>query len=175
VFEITKTASGYATTPTILYSFCAQTNCTDGASPFAGLIADANGDLFGTTRAGGAHGGGTVFELAKSATGYASTPTVLYSFCAQTNCTDGELPAAGLILDAAGNLFGTTEGGGVHGEGGTVFEVTFFAGTPGKANCIGKSVSALTQQYGGLANAAAALGYSSVLVLQNTIASYCAG
>jgi hypothetical protein len=65
--------------------------------------------------------------------------------------------------------------GGAHGEGGTVFEVTFFAGTPGKANCIGESVSALTQQYGGLANAAAALGYSSVLVLENTIASYCAG
>jgi probable HAF family extracellular repeat protein len=50
-----------------------------------------------------------------------------------------------------------------------------FAGTPGKANCHGKSVSALAQQYGGLDHAAAALGYSSVQVLQNGIAEYCAG
>jgi hypothetical protein len=148
----------------------------------AGLIADANGDLFGTTLFGGPNAtdggsapGGTVFEIAKTASGYATTPTILYSFCAQTNCTDGANPFAGLIADAHGDLFGTSEVGGAHGEGGTVFEVTFFAGTPGQANCIGKSVLALTQQYHGLANAAAVLGYSSLLVLQNAIASYCAG
>jgi hypothetical protein len=49
------------------------------------------------------------------------------------------------------------------------------AGTPGAANCHGRSVSALAQEYGGLATAAAALGYSSVQVLQNDIAAYCAG
>jgi YVTN family beta-propeller protein len=48
-----------------------------------------------------------------------------------------------------------------------------FAGTPGKANCYGQSASALTQQYGGLANAAAALGYPSVSALQNAIEAYC--
>ena len=50
-----------------------------------------------------------------------------------------------------------------------------FAGTPGRANCRGQSVSALAQQYGGLAAAAAALHYSSVQMLQNDIAVYCAG
>jgi hypothetical protein len=53
--------------------------------------------------------------------------------------------------------------------------VSLFAGTPGYSNCHGQSVSALAQQYGGLAAAAAALGYSSVPVLQNAIAEYCAG
>ena len=114
-----------------------------------------------------------MFEIAKTPSGYASTPTILFSFCAQTNCTDGANPFAGLIADPHGDLFGTSEVGGANG-GGTVFEITFFAGTPGRANCIGKSVSALAQQYGGLANAAATLGYSTVLVLQNAIARYCA-
>lgn len=59
------------------------------------------------------------------ATSGAWTEKVLYSFCAQTNCTDGEGPHAGLIFDAAGNLYGTTVGGGTHGDGwGTVFELT---------------------------------------------------
>jgi hypothetical protein len=76
VFEIAKTANGYASTPTTLVSF----NATNGAGPFGSLIADAHGDLFGTTAAGGANGGGTVFEgggtvfdIAKTAP-YASTP-----------------------------------------------------------------------------------------------------
>ena len=56
--------------------------------PFGGLIADANGDLFGTTDGGGANGDGTVFEIAKTATGYASTPTTLVSF----NGTNGQRP-----------------------------------------------------------------------------------
>jgi hypothetical protein len=62
-----------------------------------------------------------------------------------------------------------------------VFEITgsgfvprvLFAGTPGKANCHGKSVSALAREYGGLNNAAAALGYPSVSALQNAIEDYC--
>jgi uncharacterized repeat protein (TIGR03803 family) len=173
-----------------LYSFCAQggSNCTDGAAPVAGLIADAKGDLFGTTALGGAHriDGGTVFEIACTSfstvcTSYASTPTLLYSFCAQggSNCTDGAEPVAGLIADAKGDLFGTTDIGGAPGPG-TVFEVTdsgfvTFAGTPGQANCIGKSVSALAQQYGGLAHAADALDYSSVGHLQTAVANYCGG
>jgi hypothetical protein len=92
--------------------------------------------LFGTTGDGGAHGGGTVFEVAKTAGGYASTPTVLVSFCAQTNCTDGSNPFAGLTADAAGNLFGTILFGGAGNFDtgfGTVFEVTdsgFVTGTP---------------------------------------------
>jgi hypothetical protein len=189
VFEIAKTTTGYASTPTVLVSFCAQTNCVDGALPVAGLIADAAGNLFGTTggvaaSGGGANGQGTVFEVAKTTTGYASTPTVLVSFCAQTNCADGAVPRAGLIADAAGNLFGTTGGFlrlNTSFIGSTVFELSnsgfvvpvTFAGTPGKANCHGKSVSALAQQYRGLNAAAAALGYPDVGALQNAILTFC--
>ncbi len=107
VFEIAKTASGYASTPTTLVSF----NYTDGAAPHGGLIADGNGNLFGTTSEGGASVYGTVFEIAKTASGYASTPTTLVSF----NNTDGAYPLAGLIADGNGNLFGTTSEGGASG------------------------------------------------------------
>src|SRR6516165_3334251 len=75
VFEIVKTASGYASSPTTLVSF----NGTDGGSPFAGLIADRSGNLFGTTLEGGAYNDGTVLEIVKTASGYASTPTTLVS------------------------------------------------------------------------------------------------
>ena len=115
VFEIAKGNSGYASKPTVLASF----NGADGANPYAGLIADAAGDLFGTTSAGGAHGDGDVFEIAKTKAGYASTPTVLTSF----NGADGGVPRGGLIADAAGNLFGTTYQGGAEGDG-EVFEIT---------------------------------------------------
>ncbi len=116
VFEIKKTAAGYVGTPTTLVGF----NGADGAQPEASLIADSNGDLFGTTR-GGFVGGdnGTVFEIKKTAAGYASVPTTLVIF----NGDNGELPGGSLIADAEGDLFGTTEGGGPGGSG-TVFEIT---------------------------------------------------
>jgi uncharacterized repeat protein (TIGR03803 family) len=114
VFEIVKTASGYASTPTTLVSF----DGSNGAHPQGSLIADANGDLFGTTAYGGAYNDGTVFEIVKTASGYASTPTVLVSF----NSDDGANPYCSLIADANGDLFGTTVG--VTGGGGTVFEIT---------------------------------------------------
>jgi uncharacterized repeat protein (TIGR03803 family) len=126
VFEIVKTGSGYASAPIVLYSFCAQggASCTDGAQPSAGLVADASGNLFGTTDFGGANGRGTVFEIVKTTSGYASAPIVLYSFCAQggASCTDGAAPGGGLIADDAGNLFGATGEGGAHNAG-TVFEI----------------------------------------------------
>jgi uncharacterized repeat protein (TIGR03803 family) len=114
VFEIVKTAHGYASTPTTLVSF----NGTDGSNPSGSLIADAHGDLFGTTQNGGAYGDGTVFEIVKTAHGYASTPTTLVSF----NGTDGTVPVGSLIADAHGDLFGTTGGGGAN-KIGTVFEI----------------------------------------------------
>jgi uncharacterized repeat protein (TIGR03803 family) len=122
VFEIAKTARGYASTPKILVRFCALANCADGQFPVGDLLADADGNLFGATDVGGAHGGGTVFKIAKTARGYGSTPTILVSFCALANCADGDVPLAGVIADADGNLFGTTDGGGAH-NGGTVFEI----------------------------------------------------
>jgi uncharacterized repeat protein (TIGR03803 family) len=122
VFEIRKTRRGYANTPTILVSFCALANCADGGNPRAGLVADDDGNLFGTTTGGGAHGGGTVFEIRKTRRGYANTPSILASLCALANCADGEFPQGAVIADVDGNLFGTTGGGGAHG-GGTVFEI----------------------------------------------------
>jgi hypothetical protein len=119
VFEIVKTASGYASTPTTLFSFDGE----DGAAPIAGLLADASGDLFGTTQLGGANGSGTVFEIAKTSNGYASTPTTLISF----NSADGTAPSGNLIADTNGDLFGTTQLGGATGFG-TVFEVAKTAG-----------------------------------------------
>jgi uncharacterized repeat protein (TIGR03803 family) len=95
---------------TVLYSFCAHTKaavCTDGASPHAGVVFDQKGNLYGTTTGGGAHGYGTVFKLTPK-----GREAVLYSFCAQNNCTDGEYPYAGVILDLTGNLYGTTSSGG---------------------------------------------------------------
>lgn len=106
-------------TETVLYSFCSQENCTDGANPYSGLI-DVDGVLYGTTGTGGVagcggYGCGTVFSL-DPGTG---TETVLYAFCSRTNCTDGAEPLAGLIA-VDGKLYGTTAGGGTYGYG-TVF------------------------------------------------------
>ena len=129
VFELRppKPAGG-SWTETVLYSFCSAANCTDGKGPNGGLLQDAAGNLYGATAYGGANdaansGGGTLFKLAPPALeGGSWTETVLYSFCYAANCADGVRPNGGLIQDAAGNLYGTTYGGGDHGVG-VVFEL----------------------------------------------------
>ena len=122
-------AQGQSFTENVLYSFCPQSGCADGLRPYAGLIMDASGNLYGTTDEGGAKGYGSVFELVNSSGTYSEK--VLYSFCSQSNCADGELPYAGVIMDAAGNLYGTTSWGGatVGGYYGTVFELVNSSGT----------------------------------------------
>jgi uncharacterized repeat protein (TIGR03803 family) len=99
---------------TVLYSF---TGKTDGAKPIAGLTKDSLGNLYGTTTAGGANGNGVVFKLHKNAGKW--TEHVLYSFGPGT---DGAIPVAGVTLDAAGNLYGTTSAGGAYGYG-TIFKL----------------------------------------------------
>jgi uncharacterized repeat protein (TIGR03803 family) len=99
---------------TTLHSF----DSTDGATPFAGLILATDGNLYGTTGGQGTSGGGTVFKITPS-----GTLTTLYNFCARANCTDGNIPIAGLVQATNGNFYGTTLGGGVFLEG-TVFEIT---------------------------------------------------
>jgi uncharacterized repeat protein (TIGR03803 family) len=99
----------------ILHSFAAG---ADGANPQGGLVFDAaTGNLYGTTVNFGASPGtgccGTVFELKANPDGTWSH-SVLYSF---KGIPDGEAPEAGLTLDAAGNLYGTTSGGGAQGNG----------------------------------------------------------
>ena len=94
VFKITP--SGKLTT---IYGFCAQTGCADGKTPNGRLVQADDGNLYGTTNTGGANGYGTVFRLTRG-----GALTTLYSFCAQTNCADGEYPTAGLIQAIDGNL-----------------------------------------------------------------------
>jgi uncharacterized repeat protein (TIGR03803 family) len=115
VFNITP--SGTVTT---LYSFG---NGTDGANPYAGLVQDAAGNLYGTTEEGGANGAGTVFKLTPS-----GTFTTLYTFCSKSGCKDGGNPEAALVQATDGNLYGTTLYGGANcvpdGGCGTVFKIT---------------------------------------------------
>ena len=110
VFEVTPSG-----TETILHSFDA--NGTDGYSPFAALVLDKGGNLYGTTENGGTYDYGTVFELTP-----AGTETILYSFN-PGNGTDGYYPFSGLVLDKKGNLYGTTLFGGAYSYG-TVYKVT---------------------------------------------------
>ncbi len=91
---------------TTLYSF---TNGSDGGTPYAGVIRDAAGNLYGTAFFGGTGGFGTVFKLDPE-----NNFTVLYSF---TGGEDGGNPWGGLTIDASGNLYGTNSIGGISGNG----------------------------------------------------------
>jgi uncharacterized repeat protein (TIGR03803 family) len=129
VFQLIPGANGLWTEK-VLHSFGAG---EDGGNP-TGVILDAAGHLYGTTIAGGAHGGaGTVFRLEPEIDGQ-WLETVLHSFSYEGD--RGYNPWAGVAFDAAGNLYGTTSGGGTnHGhcisDGcGTVFQLT--PGTDGK-------------------------------------------
>jgi uncharacterized repeat protein (TIGR03803 family) len=117
VFECSP-AEGGEWTATVLHSF--NDIGKDGLEPYACLILDGSGNLYGTTLVGGAHGRGVVFELARAGDG-TWTEAVLHSF--DKEGPDGHDPYGGLIFDAAGNLYGTTEGGGPS-DAGTVFELT---------------------------------------------------
>src|SRR5579863_988321 len=95
----------------VVHSF---TDGSDGGNPLAGFTIDAAGYLYGTTNAGGASGMGTVFKVTGK-----GKEIVLHSF---TGGADGANPESSLVMDAAGNLYGTTIAGGASGAG-TVFRV----------------------------------------------------
>lgn len=110
---------------TVLHDFCSEADCADGHQPAAAPALDASGTLYGVTAIGGGHdidegklGGGVVFELTA-----AGEFMVLHAFCAQANCVDGEDPFAGVTLDPAGPVFGTTIKGGKFGKG-VLFELS---------------------------------------------------
>jgi uncharacterized repeat protein (TIGR03803 family) len=121
VFKIT--AGGTLTT---LYSFCSQSNCPDGNSPYAGLVQATDENFYGTTQYGGTSGNcggyncGTVFKITAG-----GTLTTLYSF----EGTDGAVPLATLVQATDGNFYGTTLYGGTSGNCGarrcgTIFKIT---------------------------------------------------
>ncbi len=157
----------------VLYRFCTVAfTCPDGSEPVAAPIVDVNGNIYGTTLAGG-NANGTMFELSPNKKGtkwklktvldlpgangtlaYAGqnlgqaydgesslytihngavirlthvqdvwSITTVYTFCQLANCADGSGASGDLAVDTAGNIFGTTPGGGAHGFG-TVFEIS---------------------------------------------------
>jgi uncharacterized repeat protein (TIGR03803 family) len=122
VFALSPPAAGKTRwTHTVLHSF---RGTPDGGEPFAGLIADAKGVLYGTTTSGGDSFNGTVFALSPPTAGETRwTKTVLYSF---RGTPDGRLPFAGLIADAKGVLYGTTAYGGIksRNDSGAVFALS---------------------------------------------------
>ncbi len=134
VFELTPQSDG-TWNETVLYNFQGSGfNLSDGATPTGSLIFDTAGNLYGTTSSGGfggndcnAGGGGTVFELSPSSDGGPWTETVLHTFkCATGN--DGANPYGALVIDAQGNLYGTTQLGGTANVG-TVYELSSSGGS----------------------------------------------
>jgi uncharacterized repeat protein (TIGR03803 family) len=118
VFEVSPNGTG-GWTETTLYSFCPVAGCADGQNPtYSYVMFDSQGNLYGTAFGGGANGYGVVFKLTNS--GGTWTESVLYSFA---NAPDGANPENGLIMDSAGNLYGSTHGGGGNGKG-CVYELS---------------------------------------------------
>jgi uncharacterized repeat protein (TIGR03803 family) len=122
VYKLTPTGTG-SYSETVLWSFSGG---ADGAGPRAGLVIDKSGNLYGTTVAGGGNGCtafgvgcGVVYKLMPTATG-AYSETVIYSFAGGA---DGARPNAGLIIDSAGGLYGTTSDGGANYVG-AVYKLT---------------------------------------------------
>jgi uncharacterized repeat protein (TIGR03803 family) len=107
----------------VLYSFGAN-GSGDGANPAttAGLVIDTQGNLYGTTTAGGAQGEGTVFEVSPGSGG-TWTEKVLYSFGESVSGDGKGNPNGGLVMDQDGNLYGTTAQGGVNNTG-SVFKLS---------------------------------------------------
>jgi uncharacterized repeat protein (TIGR03803 family) len=110
VFRLTPTGGG-----SVVYAFGAA-GAGDAAQPFGGLVQDGAGNLYGTTLAGGAHAAGAIYRISPG-----GTESLVYSFGADES--DGTVPYGGLVLDGAGNLWGTTSQGGAQGFG-TVFTVS---------------------------------------------------
>jgi hypothetical protein len=126
LFKLTPPTQGQTDwTETTLYTF---THADDGGVPMGGLIADAQGNLYGTTTRYGQYGYGTVFKLSPPAQGQSTwTYTVLHGF---TGGSDGGSPVASLIMDSRGDLFGTAPRGGKTLVSGAVFELINTHGGP---------------------------------------------
>ena len=120
-----------------IYEFCAISTCTDGKYPQGGLVQAADGSFYGTTSEGGANNWGTLYKITAD-----GTFTLLYGFCSQPECSDGESPDAGLLKDSNGNLYGTTTSGGSTEDG------TIFSYPVGRAKADSTALSALVNYFG---------------------------
>src|ERR1700685_2582339 len=160
VFEIKH--SGNHWSESTLYNFNSD---GDPNSPAAGVTLDAQGNIYGTASLGGAYGNGAVYKLTRSSSGW--TETVLYNF---QGADEGANPVGGVVLDQAGNLYGTTFDGGING-GGTVYEMspsatgwiftTIYSFVGGYGGPYNKLTLASGSIYG-FTNGEAAYGYGSV-------------
>jgi len=111
VFKLAPPSTpGGAWTESVLFAFSGA----NGLYPYYGAkpIFDSSGNIYGTTYLGGASNEGVVFKVTPG-----GTETVLYNFCSQSGCSDGEEPGAGLVFDSSGNLYGTTPYGGPFNQG----------------------------------------------------------
>ncbi|MBZ5572433.1 MAG: hypothetical protein LAO09_11220 [Acidobacteriia bacterium] len=114
IFQLTPTQDGSWKETTIYFFYGGV--CNGPESPNGDMAFDQAGNLYGTTRDGSAIprtcGAGTVFRLSPPQHGGYWTAAYLYSFCSIDSCSDGAYPQAGLILDTAKNIYGTTSSGG---------------------------------------------------------------
>jgi uncharacterized repeat protein (TIGR03803 family) len=114
----------------VLYSF---TGGSDGGGVFAGVVLDQKGNIYGATTGGGAHGGGTAFELTPGPKGRWAE-LVLYSFCSLSHCDDGASPQNTPVMDSLGNVYGAA-GATIYeltpGVGGWGFQVIYHGGSEG--------------------------------------------
>jgi uncharacterized repeat protein (TIGR03803 family) len=116
VFELSPEPGGQWK-ENIVYGFCALPNlCPDGSTPYAAVVFDKTGNLYGTATVAGGGGSGVVFALTPGLPGGLWSESPIFAF------QGGGLPASGLVMDAAGNLYGVS-GGGTNATG-MVFEVT---------------------------------------------------
>jgi len=118
VFKLAPNGDG-TYTESVIHSFPGTKGNTDGRNPVGGLVFDSAGNLWGSTQGGG-DGNGTVFELTPNSDG-TYTESTLYSF---TGASTGFFPNTDLVIDKAGNLYGTTVNGGLNHGDGVVFKVT---------------------------------------------------
>ena len=114
VFELSQSG-----TVTVLHSFCDESNCADGSNPTVGLLLGTDGNLYGTTLYGGAHGEGVIYQITPD-----GAYQVLYNFCSQSGCADGGNSYGSLMQGTDGNFYGATSTGGGSGNGGTVFQLS---------------------------------------------------
>ncbi len=165
VYQGTWNGSGWVTRQ--IYDFGASS--TDAVNAVAGVTIDPQGNLYGTTSFGGTTGVGAIYKLSPSGSGW--TESILYNF---QGLDDGQNPVGGLILDAAGNLYGTTFDGGING-GGTVYELspsngawtftTLYSFTGGYGGPYNKLTFDASGNLYGTANSDGAYGFGSVFKL----------